>query len=43
MKVQIISNSDLKLFEKFVAGDIDVPACEKLFVEKTGLLKETDF
>lgn len=33
----------LKLFEKFVAGDIDVPACEKLFTEKTGLLKDTDF
>lgn len=33
----------LKLYEKFAAGDIDVPNCEKLFVEKTGLLKETDF
>ena len=33
----------LKLYEKFVAGEIDVPSCEKLFTEKTGLLKETDF
>ena len=33
----------LKLYEKFVSGDIDVPACEKLFIEKTGLLKQTDF
>lgn len=33
----------LKLYEKFVAGEIDAPACEKLFFEKTGLLKERDF
>lgn len=33
----------LKLYEKFVAGDIDVAGCERLFTEKTGLLKESDF
>lgn len=33
----------LKLFEKFVAGVIDVGTCEKLFTEKTGLLNESDF
>ncbi len=33
----------LKLYEKFIAGGIDVATCEKLFTEKTGLLNETDF
>lgn len=33
----------LKLYEKFVAGSIDVSGCEKLFTEKTGLLEENDF
>ena len=33
----------LKLYEKFVAGDIDVAGCERLFTEKTGLLEESDF
>lgn len=33
----------LKLYEKFVAGGIDVATCEKLFTENTGLLNETDF
>ena len=33
----------LKLYEKFVAGEIDISSCEKLFTEKVGLLKETDF
>ena len=33
----------LKLYEKFVAGNIDVSGCEKLFTEKIGLLEESDF
>lgn len=33
----------LKLYEKFVAGEISIAECERLFTEKTGLLKETDF
>lgn len=33
----------LKLYEKFVAGSIDVSGCEKLFTEKTGLLSDSDF
>lgn len=33
----------LKLFEKFVAGRISVEQCEKLFIEKTGLLRNDDF
>ena len=33
----------LKLYEKFVAGNIDVSGCEKLFTEKTGLLSDSDF
>ena len=33
----------LKLFEKYVAGDVTVETCERLFTEKTGLLKESDF
>ena len=33
----------LKLYEKYVSGEVDVAFCEKLFTEKTGLLKETDF
>ncbi len=32
----------LKLFEKFAAGEIDTAFCEKLFTEKTGLLKDDD-
>ena len=33
----------LRLYEKFVLGEIDVPSCEKLFTEETGLLVESDF
>lgn len=33
----------LKLFEKFLAGEVDTAFCEKLFTEKTGLLQESDF
>lgn len=33
----------LKLYERFVAGKISVSECEKLFKERIGLLRETDF
>ena len=33
----------LKLYEKLIAGEIDVTTCEKLFTEKSGILKESDF
>ena len=33
----------LRLYEKFVSGDVSVETCERLFTEKTGLLKENDF
>ena len=33
----------LRLYEKFVSGDVSVETCERLFTEKTGLLKESDF
>ena len=29
--------------EKLIAGEIDVTTCEKLFTEKSGILKESDF
>lgn len=32
----------LKLYEKFVTGEISVEDCEKLFTEKQGLLKDDD-
>ncbi len=32
----------LRLYEKFVAGEISVEDCEKLFTEKQGLLKDND-
>lgn len=33
----------LKLYEKFMACEVDVMTCEHLFTEKIGLLKEEDF
>ncbi|MBO7554518.1 MAG: hypothetical protein J6T41_00900, partial [Neisseriaceae bacterium] len=32
----------LKLYEKFVAGEIKAEDCEKLFTEKYGLLQDDD-